>query len=130
VLLGSYALSSGTPTPDAALVLNGLGFALLSTGVICVVAVGFASLTASKAASITALVGWQLVASPLISQISSLGSARRGLLSESAGHFSPVSTGAHSASVFVPQGTAVIVIAGWIGMFVALGAWRTRRMDA
>ena len=37
------------PTPDASLVLNGLGFTLLATGVVCVVAVGFASLTASKA---------------------------------------------------------------------------------
>jgi hypothetical protein len=30
-------------------------------------------------ASITALIGWQLVASPLISRIDSLGGARRGL---------------------------------------------------
>lgn len=131
LLIGTYAFASGRPTPDAALVLNGLGFTLLSTGVICVIAVGFASLTASKAASITALIGWQLVASPLISQIGSLGSARRGLLSEALAHFSPVETGGRrSASVAMPLGTATIVIVAWLIVFVALGAWRTRRMDA
>jgi ABC-type transport system involved in multi-copper enzyme maturation permease subunit len=130
LLLGTYALASGRPTPDAALVFNGLGFTLLSTGVICAVAVGFASLTASKAASITALIGWQLVASPLISQIGSLASTRRGLLSESVEHFSPVDVGGHGASVFVPSATALVVIVAWLVLFVGLGAWRTRQMDA
>ncbi len=130
LLIGTFAFSSNLPTPDAALIFNGLGFVLLSTGVICVVAVGFASLTGSKAASITALIGWQLVASPLVSQISSLGSARRGLLSESVVHFSPVETGGHGANVAVPEGTALIVIVVWLVVFVGLGAWRTRRMDA
>jgi ABC-type transport system involved in multi-copper enzyme maturation permease subunit len=130
LLLGVYLLASGGPTPDATLVLNGLGFTLLSTGVICVIAVGFSSLVGSKAASITALIGWQLVASPLISQISSLGSARRGLLSDSVAHFSPIDTGGHGANVAVPQGTAAIVIVVWLAVFVGLGAWRTRRMDA
>jgi ABC-type transport system involved in multi-copper enzyme maturation permease subunit len=130
LLLGSYLLASGGPTPGAALVLNGLGFTLLSTGAICAIAVGFASLSGSKAASITALIGWQLVASPLISQIDSLGSARRGLLSESIAHFSPVDTGSRGQSVAVPQGVALIVVAVWVIVFVALGAWRTRRMDA
>jgi ABC-type transport system involved in multi-copper enzyme maturation permease subunit len=130
LLLGVYLLASGRPTPDATLVLNGLGFTLLATGVICVIAVGFSSLVGSKAASITALIGWQLVASPLISQISSLGSARRGLLSDSVAHFSPVDTGGHGANVAVPPGTATIVIVVWLAVFVALGVWRTRRMDA
>jgi ABC-2 type transport system permease protein len=130
LLLGSYLLASGGPTPSAALVFNGLGFTLLSTGAICAIAVGFASLSGSKAASITALIGWQLVASPLISQISSLGSARRGLLSESLTHFSPIEPGSRGQSVAVPQGTALIIIAVWIAVFVGLGAWRTRRIDA
>jgi ABC-type transport system involved in multi-copper enzyme maturation permease subunit len=130
LLLGTYLLASGGSTPGASIVLNGLCFTLLSTGAICVIAVGFASLVGSKAASITALIGWQLVASPLISQISSLGSARRGLLSDSVAHFSPVDTGGHGANVAVPQGTALIVVVVWLGVFVGLGAWRTRRMDA
>jgi ABC-type transport system involved in multi-copper enzyme maturation permease subunit len=131
LLAGVYLFASGLPTPDAALVLNGLAFMLLATGVVCVVAVGFASLTTSKPASITALIGWQLVASPLIAQIGSLGSAREGLLSQAIAHFSPVHIdGGRGATVTMSQGAAVIVVLAWLVVFLALGAWRTRRMDA
>ena len=130
LLIGTYALAAGRPTPNATLVLNGLGFTLLATGVICVVAVGFASLVGSKAAAITALIGWQLVASPLITQIDSLGTARRGLLSDSLAHFSPVATGGRAGNVAVPPGAAVANVTVWLAVFVLLGAWRTRQMDA
>jgi ABC-type transport system involved in multi-copper enzyme maturation permease subunit len=132
LLAGVYLFASGLPTPDAALLLNGLGFMLLATGVVCVVAVGFAALTTSKPASITALIGWQLVASPLLSQISSLGSARDGLLSQSIAHFSPVhvSGGGRGATVTMSQGTGLVVVVAWLAVFLALGAWRTRTMDA
>jgi ABC-type transport system involved in multi-copper enzyme maturation permease subunit len=131
VLAGTFAFASRLPTPDTALILNGLGFTLLATGVVCAVAVGFASLTISKPAAITALIGWQLVASPLIVNISSLGSAREGVLSQAIAHFSPVHIGGdRGASVTMSQSTAVIVLAAWLAVFLALGAWRTRRMDA
>jgi ABC-type transport system involved in multi-copper enzyme maturation permease subunit len=130
VMLGTYAFSSNLPTPDGALILNGLGFTLLATGVLCVVAVGFASLTNSKPAAITALIGWQLVASPLIASISSLGSARDAVLSQALVHFSPVRFGDRAASVTMSAGVALIVLAAWLGVFLALGAWRTRTMDA
>jgi ABC-type transport system involved in multi-copper enzyme maturation permease subunit len=129
VLLGSFAFASNLPTPDAALIFNGLGFALLSTGVVCAVAVGFASLTTSKPAAITALIGWQLVASPLIASIGSLGKARDVILSQGIVHFSPVHLG-DRATVTMAQGTALLVLVAWLAVFLALGAWRTRTMDA
>ncbi len=91
--IGVYALADGAPTPDAASMLNGLGFTLLSTGVICAVAVGFSSLTASKPAALVVLIGWQLVASPILTNISSLGSSRELVLREAIDHFSPVGLG-------------------------------------
>jgi ABC-type transport system involved in multi-copper enzyme maturation permease subunit len=130
LLAGSFLFASGLPTPSAGLIFNGLGFTLLANGVVCMVAVGFASLTGSKPASITALIGWQLVASPLIAQVSSLGSARKGLLSQAVTHFSPVSGGDRGATVAMGPATALIVLALWLAVFLALGAWRTRRMDA
>jgi ABC-type transport system involved in multi-copper enzyme maturation permease subunit len=130
VALGSYAFASNLPTPDGALILNGLGFTLLATGVVCVVAVGFASLTNSKPTAITALIGWQLVASPLIASIGSLGSARDGVLSQSILHFSPIHFGGRADSVSMSGGVALIVMAAWVAVFLALGAWRTRSMDA
>lgn len=132
VLLGTFAFASNLPTPDAALVLNGLGFTVLSTGVVCAVAVGFASLTTSKPAAITVLIAWQLVASPLIANISSLGSGRDGVLSQALAHFSPVHVGGggRGATVAMSQGTGLVVVFAWLALFLALGAWRTRTMDA
>jgi ABC-type transport system involved in multi-copper enzyme maturation permease subunit len=132
--IGVYALADGSPTPDAASMLNGLGFLLLSTGVIAAVAVGFSSLTASKPAALVVLIGWQLIASPILTTISSLGSSRKLVLREAVNHFSPVGLGdGHgpgSQTVTLSLATAVIVTAVWLAVFLALGAWRTRTMDA
>jgi ABC-type transport system involved in multi-copper enzyme maturation permease subunit len=130
LLAGTFIFASNLPTPSASLLLEGLGFTLLATGVLCVVAVGFASLTTSKPASITALIGWQLVASPLIASIGSLGSARDGVLSQALFHFIPVHVGDRGATVAMSGATATAVLAAWLALFLALGAWRTRTMDA
>jgi hypothetical protein len=131
LLLGTFAFSAGgLPTPDAALILNGFGFLLLATGVLCVVAVGVASLTTSKPAAIIALIAWQVIASPLISSIGSLGSARNAVLSQGLAHFSPLILDGRAANLTMSGGAALIVIVGWLAVFLALGAWRTRSMDA
>jgi ABC-type transport system involved in multi-copper enzyme maturation permease subunit len=134
-LLGTYALASGTPTPGGALAVNGLLFTLFATGIVCVVAVGFSSLTGSRPAALTVLIGWQLVASRILENIESLGSSRKLILSQAVAHFSPISLGEHhgprgGATVTMSTGTAVIVALGWIAIFCALGAWSTRTMDA
>jgi ABC-type transport system involved in multi-copper enzyme maturation permease subunit len=130
LLAATYIFAATLPTPNASLILKGGGFLLLATGVVCAVAVGFASLTTSKPASVTALIGWQLVASPLIATISSLGSARKALLSQAVGHFSPVHVGDRGAAVTMSLGTAIIVLIVWLAIVLALGAWHTRAMDA
>jgi hypothetical protein len=128
LVVGAFVFASGLPTPSFSLLLEGLGFMLLATGVVCVVAVGFAALTTSKPASITALIGWQLVASPVIASIGSLGSARDGVLSEALVHFSPVRD--RNANVAMSGTTGTLVLLAWMALFLALGAWRTRTMDA
>jgi ABC-type transport system involved in multi-copper enzyme maturation permease subunit len=130
LLIGTFAFASNAPTPSASLLLNGLAFSAMTTGVICVVAVGFASLTGSRAAALTALIGWHLVASPILASISSLGGSRKLLLSEAMSHFSPVHVGDRSGSVSMAGGTALLVLVVWAALFLALGAWRTRTMDA
>ena len=130
VAIGTYAFASGTPTPSAATMLNGAAFTALSTGAICVVAAGLAALTASRPTSLTVLIGWHLVASPILGGISSLGSARKLILDQAIIHFSPVHLTEHGAFVAMGQATAVLVIAGWLALFLGLGAWRTRQMDA
>jgi ABC-type transport system involved in multi-copper enzyme maturation permease subunit len=131
LLVGSIVFASNLPTPGVSLVLNGLGFTLVATGVLCVIAVGFASFTTSRPGAIVTLIAWQVVASPLLASISSLGSARKAILSQAIAHFSPVSDeGRHGATVTMSQGTALVVLILWIVAFFALGAWRTRQMDA
>jgi ABC-type transport system involved in multi-copper enzyme maturation permease subunit len=131
VLLGTYVFAGNLATPDFALVINGLAFTLLGTGALCVVAVGLAALTTSKPGAIIALIAWQIVASPLITHISSLGSARDAVLSQAIAHFSPVDVGGgRGATIAMSGGTASVVLLGWVAVFLALGAWHTSRMDA
>lgn len=136
-VLGTFVFADGSPTPNAATIANGFGFTLLSTGMICVVAVGLSSLTTSRPGTLVALIGWQLIASPILTNISSLGSSRKLVLREAIAHFSPVGLdngGGHGpargGAVTMGSSTAVIVMVGWLVVFLALGAWRTRTMDA
>jgi ABC-type transport system involved in multi-copper enzyme maturation permease subunit len=132
LLIGSFVFASSLPTPSASLILNSLGFALLGTGVLCVIAVGFASFTTSRAGALTTLIAWQIIASPLLASIGSLGSVRKGILSQAIAHFSPVHVGegGHGATVTMGGGLALLVLVAWLAVFLALGAWRTRTMDA
>lgn len=132
LLIGTFGFAGGLTTPDGSLILNGLGFVLLATAMMCLVAVGFASLTTSKPAAIIALIAWLVVASPLLASIKSLGSSRDWLMSQAIAHFSPVhlGEGGHGASVTMSGSKAVVVLAVWLVVFLALGAWRTRTMDA
>lgn len=130
--LGTYLLNSGSPTPSGATIANGIGFSLLSTGVICAIAVGFASLTASRPPALTVLIGWHLVASPILANISSLGKARDVVLSQAIAQFSPVALGGgmHGQAVTMSDGLAIVVMVAWLVVLLGLGAWRTAKMDA
>lgn len=129
MLLGVFAFASNLPTPSGALIAEGAGFVALETGVLAAVAVGFGSLTSSKPGAIIAIIAWQVVASPLLANVESLGGARDALLSQSLAHFSPVPMH-HHGEVTMAAGTAIVVVIGWLLVTLALGAWRTRRMDA
>ena len=64
VVVASFALADGSHTPSFGLIVSGAGWVLLADGVVCVVAVGLGSLTGSRAITLTALIGWELVLSP------------------------------------------------------------------
>jgi hypothetical protein len=128
-LLGTFAFASGAPTPDATLIIKAFGFLLLAVGIVCAVAVGLASLLTSRPAALTTFIGWQLVASPIIAGITSLGDVRRIVLTQAIAQFSPVQIDG-SRAVRMPAGTAIAVLAVWLAVALALGTWRTRTMDA
>ena len=129
MLAATFALAGSRPTPSASEVLAGLGWALLVDGAVCVVAVGLASLTQSRPATITALIGFELVASPVLLQTRSLGHARAALLDASALKLSPVDL--HLApAIGEAAALAIIVMLAWMIVATAAGAWRTSRADA
>jgi ABC-type transport system involved in multi-copper enzyme maturation permease subunit len=130
VAIGTLAFAGGSADPSGSTFVNGYLFTLLSTGVICAVAVGLSSLTASRPGALVALIAWQLIASPILTNISSLGKARDLVLREGIDHFSPIDLGDHGAKVTMSGGTGIAVMAVWLAVFLALGAWRTRTMDA
>jgi hypothetical protein len=126
---GTFLLAGGGATPSAGTLLNGLGWAWLVDGTVCVVAVGLASLTNSRPATITSLIGLELVASPVLLQQNSLGSLRRVFLDSSVLHLTPVSM---NGAPVVPESlfVALLVMAIWLLVAAGLGAWRTMNMDA
>lgn len=132
LLIGTFAFASGISTPSGQRLVDGFGFTVLSTGVICAIAVSFASLTASRPAALVVLIGWHLIASPILAGIESIGKVRDAILSQAIAQFSPVALGGgmHGATVSMSSGLAILVMIAWLAVFIALGTWRTRTMDA
>ena len=126
----TFAFSGGLATPSASLILESAGWLALANGVVCVIATGLGSLTGSRPGTITALVGWQLVLSPLLLRASSLGSVRRGLLDAAMQFLAPVSTNGNAPTVAMPAAVAIVVLAVWLFVLPSLGAWRVRTRDA
>ena len=60
------ALSGDLPTPSATYVIDSVLWVCVAEAVLCVIAVGLGSLTGSRAASLTALIGWQVIAGRLL----------------------------------------------------------------
>jgi ABC-type transport system involved in multi-copper enzyme maturation permease subunit len=124
-----FGFAGGLPTPSASLILESAAWLALANGAVCVIAIGVASLTGSRPGTITALIGWELVLSPLVLQATSLGSARDGLLDGVLLFLKPgPASGAPSITMAV--GVAVAVAVLWLTVLPALGAWRVQTRDA
>ena len=80
ILLGTFTLAYGLPTPGVGLILQSFGFVLLADLTVAVVAVGVASLTMSQPVTLTVLIGWQLIASRMLLSAKPLGAVRDVLL--------------------------------------------------
>lgn len=125
----NFAFAGGLATPSLSLILQSVAWLALANSVVCVIALGLASLTGSRTGTITALIGWELVLSPLVVQASSLGSLRRGLLESVMLFLKP---GPLTGPPVIPMAVvvAILVIIGWLLVLPGLGAWRMRTRDA
>ena len=125
----TYAFAGGLATPSLSLILESAAWLALANGLVCVIAIGLASLTGSRPGTITALIAWELVLSPLLLQATSLGSARNGLL-DGVMLFLKPGPASGAPTITMSVGVAIAVAALWVSVLPALGAWRTQTRDA
>ena len=104
--------------------------ALLSTTFELLLALGLASFTVSKSATIAVLMAWEFIVQQLLLLITWFGVFREILPLSSIGRLSPK---AHGPLRFVPGESvfvAVAVLVVWTALALWLGAFKTKRMDA
>jgi len=132
VVVISVFFAGPKPVPGVSLIMQCYGWVLLFTGFDLVVALGFASFIGSRASAIAILLGWQFIASPLLEQVSFLGSSRQALFTGALARLNQVipqgalSTGSVDYSV----ASAVIVLIVWVAVMLSVGCWRTATRDA
>jgi hypothetical protein len=137
----AFAFHGPTPAPGAGLIARSGLWVVLATAVVTAVAVGVGSLTGSKAVTVTAIIGWQTVASGILYLATFLGAARDLVLVLAVSRFQPgpaIGTRANPGSsnalnnlkLPMPAVAAVLVILLWLIAAAAAGAWRTRTRDA
>jgi hypothetical protein len=127
-LAATFGFAGGLPTPSSSLILESAAWLALANGAVCVIAIGVATLTGSRPGTITALIAWELVLSPLLVQSASLGSLRHGLLD---GVLLFLKPGPQTGPVITMSvGVAIVVTVLWLVIIPSLGAWRTRTRDA
>jgi ABC-type transport system involved in multi-copper enzyme maturation permease subunit len=125
----TFGLAGGLATPSLSLILESAAWLALANGVVCVIAIGLATLTGSRPGTIATLIAWELVLSPMLVQAKSLGSVRDGFLDGVLVFLKPgPASGAPSISMSVAVAVAVTVL--WLLVLPALGAWRTQTRDA
>ena len=119
----------GNVAPDAGLLLESAGWLALCVGVSFALALGVSSVFGSRGTSIGILLGFWLVAMPLLYAIGALGTLRHGLPLTALEHFKP---GAFEAETPVPMSAAgaTAVLLAWTVVPLAAGAWRTSTRDA
>ena len=124
----TFGFAGGLATPSLSVVLEGALWLALANGVVCVIAVGLACLTGSRPGTITALIGWELILSPMLVQSTSLGSARNGLLDGVLLFLKPGPVQGPVLTMAVAVAVAVTML--WAAVLPALGAWRMQTRDA
>ena len=116
--------------PSGALLVHSAGWLGLVTSLSFVLALGVSSLIGSRGTSIGILLGWQLVAMPLLLQIGALGWLREGVVLAAWQRLQPTTVLEGDPVVPMSFAAALVVIVVWTVVPLALGAWRTHTRDA
>ncbi len=125
---GAHEHNLGDVAPSASLLLHSAGWLALVVGLTFALALGVSSLLGSRGTSIGILLGWWLVAMPLLLNFEPLGSVREGLAW--AGIERLESSALTDPVVPMSLGAAIVVVLAWTVVPLALGALRTCTRDA
>jgi hypothetical protein len=123
-------LDVGNVAPSGSLLLQSAGWIALVTVVSMLLALGVSSLIGSRGTSIGVLLGWWVVAMPLLSNLAGLGSLRKGLALAALDRLAPAALFAGDPAVPMSLAAAVAVLVAWTVAPLALGAWSTCTRDA
>jgi ABC-2 type transport system permease protein len=126
----STVFAGSSEVPGAGLLVSSAAWLGLVTGLALVLAVGVSSTLGSRGTTIGILLGWQLIAMPLLLQIGALGSLREGLVGAATERLEPARLFEGGATVPMSLAAAIAVIAAWTVVPLAAGAWRTCTRDA
>jgi hypothetical protein len=126
----STVFAGSSEVPGAGLLVSSAAWLGLVTGLALVLALGVSSTLGSRGTTIGILLGWQLIAMPLLLQIGALGSLREGLVGAATERLEPARLFEGGATVPMSLAAAVAVITAWTVVPLAVGAWRTCTRDA
>ena len=126
----STVFAGSSEVPGVSMLVSSAAWLGLVTGLALVLALGVSSALGSRGTTIGVLLGWQLIAMPLVLQIGALGSLRQGLAGAATERFEPARLFEGGATVPMSLAAAVAVIATWTVVPLAIGAWRTCTRDA
>lgn len=126
----SNVFAGSLQAPSARLVVvSGLWLGLVSA-LSLLVALAVSSIVGSRGTTIGIVFAWQIVVTPLLLQIKTLGSLREGLLGAATARLEPSALLNHPAHVAMSIAAATVVVIAWTAVALALGAWRTVKRDA
>lgn len=126
-VLAALTGAAGEPGISLGLALRGVAWSAATLAFDGLLALGVASLLGSAATSIGVVLGWQLAASVLLMQVSQLGALRWWIPLSAIDRLEP---GATPAFPHMPVAVAVVVLAVWAAVWLAVGSWRTETVDA
>jgi hypothetical protein len=129
----SVAFAGNLASPAMSLMIQGGAWVFLAATSIYVLALGVASLTASRSTTVGIVLAWLFAVTQLLLQITGLGAARQALQMSALTRFIPAGLQEQSPDPVIASmsaGVAILVLVAWAVIPLAAGAWRTRTRDA
>lgn len=128
--IGSTVFAGSLAAPSPGLLLETAAWLGLVSGLALVLALGVASAIGSRGTTIGIVLGWQIVAVPVLLEIKTLGSLREALLGAATNNLAPKALFDGAPTLAMSTAAVALVIAMWAVIPLVLGAWRTATRDA